>query len=322
MREELGEQWLVLRPDRFQTQRNFLTRAMQVAQQCQLVCMGRSVAMMIAEPEDADFVSHLQQLFCGDRGIEAIACGGIERTGVVIERYIGPSLPVKSRMLARAEHEAAKEQQSCCWFACVSTLFGYHALRTYRKNQQGKIMSPKVGVLLSGCGFLDGTEIHEAVLTMLFLDRAGAEIVCIAPAGPQHHVMNHVTHKPVAKQQRDVLVESARIARGKVRDLATVQASELDAIVCPGGFGAVKNLCDFAVAGQAAVPHPEVARLLRDLHAQQKPIGAVCIAPALIACVLGKTCAPHLTIGNDLCGGGTFGNGCAASYVHGAAVLC
>ena len=160
-------------------------------------------------------------------------------------------------------------------------------------------MRPKVGVLLSGCGFLDGTEIHEAVLTMLFLDRAGAEIVCMAPSGPQHHVMDHWTHKPSTGQKRDVLAESARIARGKIRDLATVQASELDGIVCPGGFGAAKNLCDFAAAGAKAKPHAEVARLLRDLHAQKKPIGAVCIAPALIASILGKDCAPHLTIGDD-----------------------
>src|SRR5215467_4636044 len=131
-------------------------------------------------------------------------------------------------------------------------------------------MAPKVGVLLSGCGFLDGSEIHEAVLTLLFLDRAGAEAVCMAPAGPQRHVVDHTTRKPADGQSRDVLVESARIARGRIRALAGVRAAELDAIVLPGGFGAAKNLSDFAVAGGNAKPHPEVARLLRELHAQRK----------------------------------------------------
>jgi len=133
----------------------------------------------------------------------------------------------------------------------------------------------------------------------LHLDRAGAEIVCIAPRGPQLHVVDHATGQVADGQSRDVLVEAARIARGKIRDLATVRAADLDALVLPGGFGAAKNLCDFAVAGARATPHPQVARLLRELHAAHKPIGAVCIAPALLASVLGKDCKPTLTIGDD-----------------------
>ena len=160
-------------------------------------------------------------------------------------------------------------------------------------------MTPKVGVLLSGCGFLDGSEIHEAVLTMLFLDRAGAEIVCLAPSGQQSDVVDHSTGQPMPGEQRDVYVEAARIARGKVRELAAVQADELDAIVLPGGFGAAKNLSDSASAGAEASAHPEVARLLTAMHEARKPIGAVCIAPALVATVLGRHCSPSLTIGND-----------------------
>ena len=160
-------------------------------------------------------------------------------------------------------------------------------------------MRPRVGVLLSGCGFLDGSEIHEAVLTMLFLDRAGAEIVCMAPAGAQRQVIDHATRQPAAGERRDVLAESARIARGRIRELSTVAAGELDAIVCPGGFGAAKNLCDFALAGAKAAAHPGVQKLLREMHAQKKPIGAICIAPALVASVLGRTAAPVLTIGDD-----------------------
>jgi enhancing lycopene biosynthesis protein 2 len=160
-------------------------------------------------------------------------------------------------------------------------------------------MKRKVGVVLSGCGYLDGSEIHEAVFTLLCLDELGAEAVCMAPRGPQRHVVDHATGQPMPGEQRDVLRESARIARGRIVDLATVRATDVDAVVMPGGFGAAKNLCDFAERGAAATAHPEVARLLREVHAAHKPIGAICIAPALVAAVLGRTAQPVLTIGND-----------------------
>ena len=156
----------------------------------------------------------------------------------------------------------------------------------------------KVGVLLSGCGVFDGTEIHEAVLTLLALDRAGAEIVCMAPNVEQAHVINHLTQE-VTAEKRNVLVESARIARGEIKDLKDVQAGDLDALIRPGGFGAAKNLSDFAFKGPEATVHPEVKRLLNDLAAAGKPIGAICIAPVVLALALGKLCRPELTIGND-----------------------
>jgi len=159
-------------------------------------------------------------------------------------------------------------------------------------------MSPKVGVVLSGCGFLDGSEIHEAVLTLMHLDRHGAEVVCMAPRGAQLHVVDHARGQSEASV-RDMFVESARIARGKIRDLATVRAADLDAVVMPGGYGAAKNLSDFAANGAAATPHAEVAALLREMYAANKPIGAICIAPAVVALVLGRTVHPTLTIGND-----------------------
>lgn len=160
-------------------------------------------------------------------------------------------------------------------------------------------MTANVGVLLSGCGFLDGSEIHEAVLTLLALDRHGATAICMAPSGPQADVVDHARGEPVAGATRDVLAEAARIARGRIRDLAEVKGAQLDALVMPGGFGAAKNLCDFASKGAAATPHPEAARLLRELHAAGKPIGAICIAPALVASVFGRTLAPVLTVGEE-----------------------
>lgn len=159
-------------------------------------------------------------------------------------------------------------------------------------------MAKKVGVILSGCGVYDGAEIHESVVTLLALDRHGAEAVICAPNAPQMHVVNHLTGEVAAGETRNVLVESARIARGAIRDVAGVTASELDALILPGGFGAAKNLCDFAVKGPACEVHPEVARLVREVHAQGKPVAAVCIAPALLARVLGEE-APELTIGDD-----------------------
>jgi enhancing lycopene biosynthesis protein 2 len=158
-------------------------------------------------------------------------------------------------------------------------------------------MTTRVGVVLSGCGFMDGAEVHESVLTLLALDRAGAEAVCYAPDVPQARVVDHRTGRET-KETRRVLAESARIARGKIEDVARARAADLDAVILPGGYGAAQNLSDFATRGAEASVHVEVARLLREVHAAGKPIGAICIAPAVVARVLGKA-HPTLTIGTD-----------------------
>jgi enhancing lycopene biosynthesis protein 2 len=155
----------------------------------------------------------------------------------------------------------------------------------------------KIGVLLSGCGVFDGSEIHEAVLTLLALDRAGADIVCMAPNVDQAHVVNHLTQQET-KQTRNVLVESARIARGEIKDLKDVRAQDLDGLTIPGGFGAAKNLSDFAFKGKDATVHPEVQRLLSEMVAAGKPVGAICIAPATLTRALADK-KPEVTIGND-----------------------
>jgi enhancing lycopene biosynthesis protein 2 len=158
-------------------------------------------------------------------------------------------------------------------------------------------MKKKIGVVLSGCGVYDGSEIHEAVLTLLAIDRNGAEAVCMAPDIELDEV-DHLAGQPTGAS-RNVLVESARIARGKIRNIAVVKVDELDAIIFPGGYGAAKNLCNFAQKGADASIQPDVARLLKEMAAARKPIGAICIAPALIAATLGKDFAPEVTIGND-----------------------
>jgi enhancing lycopene biosynthesis protein 2 len=159
-------------------------------------------------------------------------------------------------------------------------------------------MGKKIGVVLSGCGVYDGAEIHESVITLLAIDRLGGEAVMCAPDIAQLHVVNHLTGEVDEGAERNVLVESARIARGDIRDVASVTADELDALILPGGFGAAKNLCDFAVKGPDCDVEPGVAALVRAVHEQGKPVAAVCIAPALIAKVLGDE-GPELTIGND-----------------------
>jgi len=159
-------------------------------------------------------------------------------------------------------------------------------------------MSKRVGVLLSGCGVFDGSEIHEAVSILIALDKQGAEIVCMAPSAPAGAI-NHLNHKS-DPAPRNILVEAARIARGKIQDVARVHAADLDALILPGGFGAAKNLCSFASDGAACRVMPDVARLLIDMHAANKPIGLACIAPVLAAAVFGaKGCKPVLTIGTD-----------------------
>ncbi len=161
-------------------------------------------------------------------------------------------------------------------------------------------MKKKVGVVLSGCGVYDGSEIHESVICLLALDRAGVEAVCMAPDVDQMHVINHLTGEESAGEKRNVLQESARIARGNVKDISTVSAEDIDGLLIPGGFGAAKNLCDFAVKGENCDVHPEVARLVRDFATKQKPQAACCIAPAMVAKVFdGGSIHPTLTIGTD-----------------------
>ncbi|HUI07639.1 MAG TPA: isoprenoid biosynthesis glyoxalase ElbB [Verrucomicrobiae bacterium] len=159
-------------------------------------------------------------------------------------------------------------------------------------------MAKKIGVVLSGCGVMDGSEIHESVLTLLAIDRAGAEAVCLAPNIRQRHVVNHLTGEQSKGEVRNVLVESARIARGKIHDVVDVKASDIDALIFPGGFGAAKNLCDYAFNGPNCSVNPEVARLATEVHAAEKPIGMVCIAPVIGAKLFGPDQA-QITIGTD-----------------------
>lgn len=157
----------------------------------------------------------------------------------------------------------------------------------------------KVGVLLSGCGVNDGSEIHETVITMLALDRSGAEMVLMAPNIDQMHVVNHYTGQEM-DEFRNVLVESARIARGDIKDMAEVTGNDIDALIIPGGFGVAKNLCDYAMAGPECSINPDVYRLVSEVHLLQKPIGAICIAPAMMAKILGEQDeSAEMTIGSD-----------------------
>lgn len=157
----------------------------------------------------------------------------------------------------------------------------------------------RVGVVLSGCGHRDGSEIHEATLTLLAIDRAGAEAVCFAPKGAQRFVRDHLTGAD-ASEPRDILVESARIARGNIRDITEARVSDLAALIFPGGQGAGVNLSNFLLAGAQCQVCADVSRLIREMVAAKKPIGAICIAPATLARVLQDAgVKATITIGTD-----------------------
>jgi len=154
----------------------------------------------------------------------------------------------------------------------------------------------KVAVVLSGCGVYDGTEINEAVLTLLSLEQQGATYQCFAPNIDQMHVINHLTGEEMP-ETRNVMVEAARIARGEVKDLATATVSEFDALLVPGGFGAAKNLSDFAVKGSEMSVQDDFLTFAQGMHKADKPIGLICIAPVMAAKILGA--GVKCTIGND-----------------------
>lgn len=144
-------------------------------------------------------------------------------------------------------------------------------------------MGRKAAVILCGSGFLDGSEIREAVGVLWALSREGVEARCFALDEPQHHVVNCLTGQEASGEARGQLVESARIARGDVRPLQELKAADFTFLVLPGGYGAAKNLCTFAFQGGQGKVHPEVKRVLEDFLGAKKPIGAVCIAPAILA---------------------------------------
>ncbi|QDU84362.1 Enhancing lycopene biosynthesis protein 2 [Planctomycetes bacterium Pla163] len=159
---------------------------------------------------------------------------------------------------------------------------------------------PRIAVVLSGCGVFDGAEIHESVLTLLALDRAGCLVTCFAPDVPQLHVVDHGTGDVVPGTARNVRTESARIARGAVADVADARIEDFDAVVLPGGFGAAKNLCTFAVDGSACTVEAGTAALLGAALDARTPIAVACIAPAVLAAVLrDRGESAELTIGTD-----------------------
>jgi enhancing lycopene biosynthesis protein 2 len=153
----------------------------------------------------------------------------------------------------------------------------------------------KFAVVLSGCGVFDGAEIHEATLTLLAIAKQGARYEIFAPDIPQHHVINHITGEEM-DESRNVLVESARIARGKIKDLKLYDPNNFDALIFPGGFGAAKNLCDFAFNGADCTINPETEKAILKTAGKNKPIGALCISPVIFAKVFGDV---EVTIGQD-----------------------
>ena len=155
----------------------------------------------------------------------------------------------------------------------------------------------KIGVLLSGSGVMDGSEIHEAVITLLAIDKEEMEYLCMAPDKDQPQVINHITNQP-QNEKRNMLIEAARIARGNIKNIKNVKPQDIDAVIMPGGFGAACNLSTFASDGPNATVLPEVNSFLKEMHKLKKPIGAICIAPNILAKVLGEK-KVEITIGTD-----------------------
>uniref|UniRef100_A0A8C4NIU8 Glutamine amidotransferase class 1 domain containing 3 n=1 Tax=Eptatretus burgeri TaxID=7764 RepID=A0A8C4NIU8_EPTBU len=172
--------------------------------------------------------------------------------------------------------------------------------------------APRVAVVLSGAGVYDGSELHEASAVLVHLSRGGAQVKIFAPDIPQMHVVDHSKGQPVEGETRNVLVESARIARGKIDELKRLSVSEHDAVIFPGGFGAAKNLSSFAVDGPACKVEPEVERILKEFHDARKPIGLCCIAPVLAAKLLPSV---ELTVGHESEEGGLWPHAAAAGAV-------
>lgn len=157
------------------------------------------------------------------------------------------------------------------------------------------MVKKQIAVVLSGCGNKDGAEIHESTLTLLAIHKLGADYQCFAPDIPQHHVLNFITDEEM-NEERNVLIESARIARGNIKDLKDFSPEAYDALILPGGLGAAKNLSTYAFDGPECKVNADVERAVQATHDAGKPLGALCIAPVILAKVLGKG---NLTVGQD-----------------------
>ncbi len=153
----------------------------------------------------------------------------------------------------------------------------------------------KFAVVLAGSGVYDGAEIHETTMSLYAIKKQGADYEIFAPDVDQHHVINHITGEEM-DQKRNVLVESARIARGKIKPLSECKTEDFDAILFPGGFGVAKNLCSFAFDGPDCTVNGDVEKVIKSMHKAGKPIAALCISPVLVARILGDV---ELTIGQD-----------------------
>lgn len=157
----------------------------------------------------------------------------------------------------------------------------------------------KIGVLLSGCGVYDGAEIQEAVLTLLEIDKMDAEAVCIALNENQFHTINHLTGE-IMPEERNMLVEAARIARGNIQDISSIVPADLDALVLPGGFGNAKNFTNWAFEGATGSIHPKIKLLIVNMVNIGKPIIALCVSPIVVAKALeGSDLHPMLSIGSS-----------------------
>ena len=163
-------------------------------------------------------------------------------------------------------------------------------------------MATRVGVVLSGCGTEDGSEINEAVLALYWIERAGGRAICMAPDVVQPRVVDHVAHAPDAQASpRKTLSEAGRIVRGHIRDIATVKDTDIDALIFPGGAGVTSVLSNYAEKGVICDVHPEVTRLLKAMLVRKRPMGFICVAPILAARVLGPAAGVRITFGSKAC---------------------
>ncbi|MBR6877940.1 MAG: isoprenoid biosynthesis glyoxalase ElbB [Bacteroidales bacterium] len=158
----------------------------------------------------------------------------------------------------------------------------------------------RFAVVLAGCGHKDGAEINEAVSLLLSISQHHCEYQCFAPDRPQAEVIDHVTGNKVANAKRNIMTEAARIARGNILPIDQFKAEDYDALFFPGGFGAAKNLCDYAFKGVAMEVQPDVARVILEMHEAKKPIGAMCIAPVMLARLIPDVCVTLGAEGTDV----------------------
>lgn len=150
-------------------------------------------------------------------------------------------------------------------------------------------MIRKAGLLLSGCGSLDGSDPFEVVSCTIHLTEEGFRVIPLVLGDPQFHVVDHSSGREIEGESRNQLPEAARLCRDKLYKLDELSPRVLDALIIPGGQGSVKNLLTGFGADRNPSLHPLVEAFLSEALDEGVVIGVLSLGEFVVDRALGSS---------------------------------